>query len=329
MQRKGYERKVWYEYSYHYTGNVDCMSEWSRLMQTNALCIVILAVFSGTSGADESWEKSEGILITSDACDFAVYDDYVSICDLSSLLERMGNRTLMSNLSIRIYRMDPEGSLSPDAILPVAEVLYITDGSLRLKTDDEEIRAEKDEAVYIPPHKIRIFENAANETLQFYSFIDWSLASDNNNTSEMHLFSTPEEAQNRTRVISEDQITPLDRGDTDTNRSFQFSRLLHPREGPYAIGFDVGTAHIPSGSGVPDHYIDDRYQLMSVREGSGTISVGCHEYPLAKDDIMYIAPGAVMNLTADEDMHLMVLMNPYYQEMFDYEMPYACDYVYS
>lgn len=305
------------------------MSEWSSLLQTIAIYIVILAVFSGTSGADESWDRSEGILITSDACDFTVYDDYVQICDLSSLLERMGNRTLMSNLSIQIYRIDPEGILSPDALLPVPEVLYITDGSLRLKADDEEIRAEKDEAVYIPPHKARIFENAANETLQFYSIIDWSAASDSNNTSETDLSGTPEEALNTTWVVSSDQITPLDLGSADTNRSFRFSRLLHPREGPYKIGFDVGTADIPSGSGIPDHYIDDRYQIMSVREGCGTISVGCHEYPLAKDDIMYIAPGAVMNLTADEDMHLMVIMNPYYQEMFDYEMPYACDYLYA
>ncbi|ABD41306.1 Cupin 2, conserved barrel [Methanospirillum hungatei JF-1] len=308
------------------------MSAMSVLFRITLINILFIASFSGISFADGSWEGSEGILITSDAWDEVRYDEYTTIFDVVSLLDRMGGLSLGSNLSVQVFTSEDGGILSPDAILPVPEVIYITEGSLRLNVDDEEVLAERGQAVYIPPQTIRRFENAANDTLQFISVIDWAspageIHSSNENKTIQEIFNH-QEPLNQTKVVYEDMIPALELGDSGTNRTFRFSRFVHPREGPYDITYDLGTARIDAGSGIPDHYIDGRYQLITVLTGSGNISVGCHEYAVSRNDIIYVAPGAVMNLTASDDMNLLVLTNPYYMEMFDWSMPYACDYLY-
>jgi quercetin dioxygenase-like cupin family protein len=308
------------------------MSAWSVLFRAILMQLLLIASFSGISCAGETWGGSEGILISSDTWDEVRYDEYITTFDVVSRLDRMEGLSLGSNLSVQVFTSEDGGILSPDAILPVPEVIYITDGSLRLTVNDEEVLAEQGQAVYIPPQTIRRFENAANDTLQFFSVIDWTTAGGEMDTSHklasiQDIFNH-QEPLNQTKVLSEDMVSPLELGDSGTNRTFLFSRLVHPREGPYEIPYDLGTARIDAGSGIPDHYIDGRYQLITVLSGSGNISVGCIEYPVSRNDIIYAAPGAVMNLTASDDMHLLVLTNPYYMEMFDWPMPYACDYLY-
>ncbi len=304
------------------------MSAWSVLFRVIIIHTLLIAFFSGIIGADEIWEGSEGILITGEEWDEVQFDDYIRTCDVTSLLDRMGGLSLSQNLSVQVFTSEDGGILSPDAILPVPEVLYITEGSLRLTVNEEEVMAERGQAVYIPPQTIRRFENAANETLQFFSVIDWSSVQNDARSSEQNFTPEQEGLSHETHVVSDDLVTPLELGNAGTQQSFTFSRLLHPLEGPYHLGFDIGTARVSEGSSIPDHYVESRYQLITVLSGFGTMWVGCHEYPVSSNSIIYVAPGAVMNLTASDDMHLMVLTNPYYQEKYDRQMPYACDYLY-
>lgn len=304
------------------------MSAGSILLRVIIIQLLLIASFSGVSGADEIWEGSEGILITGEEWDEVQFDDYIRTFDVGSLLDRMGGLSLSQNLSVQIFTSEDGGILSPDAILPVPEVIYITEGSLRLTVNEEEVLAERGQAVYIPPQTIRRFENAANETLRFFSVIDWSSVQNDARSSEQNSTTEQEDLSNETHVISEDQVTLIELGNASAQQSFTFSRLLHPLEGLYHLGFDIGTARISEGSSIADHYVESRYQLITVLSGFGTMWVGCHEYPVSSNSIIYVAPGAVMNMTASDDMHLMVLTNPYYQEKYDQQMPYACDYLY-
>ena len=159
------------------------MSAGSILLRVIIIQLLLIASFSCISGADEIWEGSEGILITGEEWDEVQFDDYIRTFDVGSLLDRMGGLSLSQNLSVQIFTSEDGGILSPDAILPVPEVIYITEGSLRLNVDDEEVLAERGQAVYIPPQTIRRFENAANDTLQFISVIDWASPAGNIHSS--------------------------------------------------------------------------------------------------------------------------------------------------
>jgi len=289
--------------------------------------LLILAGTPSILAASILQDESEGILLSSAQYDTVQYDDYITISDITSLIHRMGGLSVPPNFSVLHYTIEPEGTLAPDTILPVAEIIYVTDGSLSITTTDTTLVAARGTAVYIPPGTIRAFTNAENETLQFYSIIDQTPIPAEETRAERNI--TPQEREPTTRIISEQDVSSLERGNISTNQTFTFSRLIHPSQGSYQIGFDLGTAHIPGGSGIPEHYIEQRSQLLTVLSGTGNISVGCQEYPLQRGDTMYIAPGAVTNLTAFEDMHLLVITYPYYEERYDISMPYACDYLYS
>jgi hypothetical protein len=62
---------------------------------------------------------------------------------------------------------------------------------------------------------------------------------------------------------------------------------------------------------------------------TGNISVGCQEYPSSVATPCILLPEQSQTLPAFEDMHLLVITYPYYEERYDISMPYACDYLYS
>ena len=291
------------------------------------MIVMLLALFTPCS-AYGSWEGSEGILIQNEELDGVRYDDYIRIFDVMGYLDYAGNLSLASGMSVQVITIENGGVLSPDVILPVPEVIYVTSGTLMLTVNDEEFRAEKGDAVYVPSKATRHYANEADETVRFFSVTDQLPVPGDEESLYQNVTKNQEDPVDITRVISEEMVTGLEPGSKELNQSFHFSRLIHPLEGPYNTGFDLGTIRIFQGFGIPDHYVDGRYQLMTVLSGSGTISIGCHDYQVGRNDIIYVAPGAVMSAEASEEMELMILVNPYYQEKFDKEIPYACDYLY-
>lgn len=307
--------------------NVEYMSGWSFFFRTAVMISLLSALFTSCI-AFGSWEGSEGILIKSDETDWVRYDDYISTIDVFSLLDNKGNLSLSSDMSMQVITIEEGGALSPDIILPVPEIIYVTSGTIRITVNDEEFLAESGDAVYIPSQTTRKFETGANETVQFFSVIEQISVQNDEESPDKVATKRQENSEDIVRVISADMVTPLEPGKKDLNQSFYFSRLIHPLQGPYNTGFDLGTVRISKDFNIPDHYVEERYQLITVLSGSGYISVGCNEYPVDRNDIIYVAPGAVMSLVASEDMHLLFLTNPYYQEKFDRAIPYACDYLY-
>jgi quercetin dioxygenase-like cupin family protein len=291
------------------------------------MIVMLLALLSPCS-AYGSWEGSEGILIQNEELDGVRYDDYIRIFDVMGYLDYAGNLSLTSDMSVQVITIENGGVLSPDGILPAPEVLYVTCGTLMLTVNDEEFQAEKGDAVYIPSKATRRYANEADETVCFFSVTDQLPVPGDEESLYQNETKNQEDPVDITHVISENMVTGLELGSKELNQSFHFSRLIHPLEGPYNTGFDLGTIRIFQGFGIPDHYVDGRYQLMTVLSGSGTISIGCHDYQVGRNDIIYVAPGAVMSAEASEEMELMILVNPYYQEKFDKEIPYACDYLY-
>ncbi|WP_324461721.1 hypothetical protein, partial [Methanospirillum sp.] len=92
---------------------------------------MLLALLSPCS-AYGSWEGSEGILIQNEELDGVRYDDYIRIFDVMGYLDYAGNLSLTSDMSVQVITIENGGVLSPDVILPVPEVIYVTSGTLML-----------------------------------------------------------------------------------------------------------------------------------------------------------------------------------------------------
>ena len=247
-------------------------------------------------------------------CNLEQYDEYITVSDIFSQLSQSGGIEFSPNISLLSYNAKPGAVLSPDSILPVPEVLYITKGTLRITTGEEQLVAEKDDVVYIPANKTRLFENHGDSELTFYSIIDLSFAnflSDNNNL-------------NITEIKSEKTVPSQEFGNVSNNEFFTFYRLIHPSDGPYEVSYDIGTTRLTKGASIPEHYIDGSYQLFSVLSGSGNISVGCSPQQISEGDIVYVAPGALMNMTATDTLHMMVLTHPFYDAENDHFITGAC-----
>ncbi|QXO94461.1 cupin domain-containing protein [Methanospirillum purgamenti] len=275
--------------------------------------------------ADNSWEKSEGIVLTEDNYEWVHHDELLNVTDVFSRLDLMSGMTLSPNTSLTLYNADPGAVLSPDAILPVPEVIYVLEGTINITADDEQILAGPNDAVYIPPMKLRRYENADEGRLRFFSLLDWT----NQDSNATSIDEDGEEGYHDTtvRIRTEETISPHIIGNQTSNETFRFYRLLHPEEDALELSYDLGSVWMSEGSQMPDHYIDDRYQLITILSGSGNYSVGCTQYPVNPGDIVFAAPGAVMNSTADQDLHLLVITNPYYEEKYDHAIPGACDVI--
>ena len=128
------------------------------------------------------------------------------------------------------------------------------------------------------------------------------------------------------RVISEKNTTPAIFGNNRIGEEYSFYRLVHPAEGPYPVSYDLGTVHIPVGTIIPDHYVEGSSQLMTILQGKGNISVGCTGYPVESGDTIYVAPGAVMNISVNENLHIMMVTSPYYKPENEHLILDVCEY---
>ena len=183
---------------------------------------------------------SEGILIQNEELDGVRYDDYIRIFDVMGYLDYAGNLSLASGMSVQVITIENGGVLSPDVILPVPEVIYVTSGTLMLTVNDEEFRAEKGDAVYVPSKATRHYANEADETVRFFSVTDQLPVPGDEESLYQNVTKNQEDPVDITRVISEEMVTGLEPGSKELNQSFHFSRLIHPLEGPYNTGFDLG-----------------------------------------------------------------------------------------
>ena len=296
-----------------------------RLLWFGVLYTIFVSLLFGFSSADGSWAGSEGVLLTGGEQGAVQYDEYIEDTDIFTLLDRMAHTSLSPNISMHLFEAKPGAILSPDAILPVPEVIFVMEGAANVTADEEQMLANTGAALYIPAHKTRKFETAGNETLRFFSIIDWDSAEESENLTDANNTTNP--TRDDILVMSEDTVAPNIFGNTSSNEAYTFYRLLHPLEGPYNISYDMGTILLANGSVIPDHYIEDRYQLITILSGAGNISVGCVVHPVYQGDMMYAAPGSVLNISANEDMHMMMMTNPFYQAQYDRPIPNACDLI--
>lgn len=296
-----------------------------RLLWFGVLYTLFVSLLFGFSSADGSWADLEGIMLAGEEQGGVPYDEYIDSTDIFALLDRMADTSLSPNMSMHLFDAKPGAILSPDAILPVPEVIYVMEGTANVTTGEEQMLVNAGDAAYIPANKMRKFENAGNETLRFFSIIDWNSAEESENLTDAN--NTTGSTRDDILIRSEDTVAPNIFGNTSSNESYTFYRLLHPLEGPYNISYDMGTVLLANGSVIPDHYIEDRYQLISVLSGAGNISVGCVVHPVRQGDMMYVAPGSVPNISATEDMHMLMITNPFYQVQYDRPIPNACDLI--
>ena len=266
----------------------------------------------------------EDILLNTDKLNYQDYDSSVSYLDLVSEINKKLTYDLSPNLSIQMFLIKPGGKLSPDAILPVPEVLYLFYGQANITAGEDIIHADKEEAVYIPANVTRMIENTGDDTLSLLSYIDWNETLSQPDSINIKNISNISNEVNIPLVINESEITPLWFGNNSSGDEYAFYRLLHPSERPLALSYDLGSVIIPSGGDIPDHYFEGSSQLLFFLSGTGNVSVSCTKHPVKIDQILFVAPGAVINISATEDMHIMMITSPYYLAKNDYIFPDAC-----
>ncbi|MDD1725018.1 MAG: cupin domain-containing protein, partial [Methanospirillum sp.] len=306
----------------------DYMNNSFRICATGLTACLLLSLITLACTGD-TIPYHEASLLTQDNLTWQDYGPDIGFTNIIPLLnEAPGIQTLSNNLSIALFKLKPGAVLSPEEVLPVPEVIYITQGTARITAGEEEVTTDAEKAVYIPSNVTRIIENPGDITLRYFSCTDWTSARDGgaaNTSATDKTLQVPKEE--KIHVISEKNITPAIYGNNSIGEEYSFYRLVHPAEGPYPVSYDLGTVHIPVGTIIPDHYVEGSSQLMTILQGKGNISVGCSAYPVESGDMFYVAPGAVMNISVGENLHFMMVTSPYYKPENEHLMMDVCDYV--
>jgi len=274
--------------------------------------------------ADYTDKIREDILIKNEDLIYQNYDTSVVYADLISNINKSIPGVLSENLSLMSYVIKPGAKFSPDGILYHPEILYIIDGEASVIAGNDSILAKKGDAVYISANVTRLIENPGEKMLRFISCIGNNATITNNNLINSENNRTVTKSEEKSFVVNETDITPNLFVNNTTGENFSFYRLFHPLEEPLKISYDLGTVWIPSGGVIPDHYVDGHSQVVFFLSGSGYVSVACTKNPVQTDDILYVAPGAVMNISADEDLHFMIITFPFYRVEDDHSFADAC-----
>ena len=281
---------------------------------TGSIVLLLLLSLGLVTGAGVT---KEGIVLSADDRTEVRYDTGVYVSDLNALLNQAsGKETLDSNTSLQLFRMEKDSKVSPDSILSIPEVLFIFNGTASIYVDETVVTGNQGDAVYIPPNVTRMIENDSKEDLQFLSIIDWNYVAIDDSSDSI--------ADEGVLIKSERTVTPFELANENIGDEFQFYRLLHPSEKPLMISYDLGVIKGPAGASVPDHYLDGMSQLMFINQGRGNVSVGCIDSEVRGGDILYIAPGAVMNISATEDLEFMMITSPFYRPLADHLIDDAC-----
>ena len=276
------------------------------LLSLLSLCLVTGAGVTG-----------EGIVLSAHDRTEVRYDTGVYVSDLNALLNlASGKEILDSNLSLQLFLLEQGSKISPDSILSIPEVLFIFNGTASIYADETLVTGHKGDAVYIPPNVTRMIENDSEEDLKLLSIIDWNYIAIDNSSALI--------ADESVLIESERTVTPFELANENIGDEFQFYRLLHPSEKPLMISYDLGVIKGPANASVPDHYLDGMYQMMFIQQGRGNVSVGCIGSEVHEEDILYIAPGAVMNISATEDLEFMMITSPFYRPEADHLIDDAC-----
>ncbi|NLV25755.1 MAG: hypothetical protein GXY48_01080 [Methanomicrobiales archaeon] len=287
------------------------------------VCIIFFSFIVPGCG-DITGQLNEVIILTEHDTTSQQYDDLTSVTNITESLLYNGAEEITTGFNLLQFDAEPGAIFSPDPIQN-PEILFITEGTALIDADDKKVTAGEHDAVYLPENTTRVIKNIDNKTLSFFSIIQSGtignippLQNQNNLTKEIDSVQT-------ITMNSEKTVNPLYFGDKNSNTSYEFYRLFHPSEKPYNMSFDLGTASLSHGYTIPDHYIDDSFQLFHFLSGFGSITVGCTKHDVKNGDIVYVAPGALMNITADSPVHMMVLTYPFYLPENEHQMSGACD----
>lgn len=285
-----------------------------KSIQTGFLVLILLLSLCLVTGVRSS---EEGIVLYADDRDEIRYDTGVYVSDLNALLSLASGKDIPdSNLSLQLFRLEQGSKVSPNSILQIPEVLFIFNGTASIYADETLVTGHQGDAVYLPSNVTRMIENEYEEDLQLLSIIDWNYPGTDDSSDK-----TPD-----TTVLIESvrTVTPFELANENIGDEFLFYRLLHPSERPLMISYDLGFIKGPAGASVPDHYLDGMSQLMVITQGRGNVSVGCIGNEVQDGDIVYIAPGAVMNISAIEDLEFMMITSPFYRPEGDHLIDDAC-----
>lgn len=252
---------------------------------------------------------NSGVIFTDDDL-FTNQSGDIITADISSVLNESGSEPISAPASVMIFQVRPGIIYSPNTIRPAPEVLYILGGSGIVSTDFTNLTATTGDGVFVPSGSIMQVENTGNESLWFISVL--SSPGHQTNTSSQNLYKIPSGT-----------ISPIVFGNESDSTRFSMERVFNTYGNSLPLSFDLSIARLPAGNLIPDHYLESG-QVGYVLEGAGNLTINCVSHPLTSKTVFYIPASGVQNYTADTDLSVLMLTEPFYQAEQDHMVTGVC-----
>jgi quercetin dioxygenase-like cupin family protein len=233
----------------------------------------------------------------------------VDSVDILALLNSANSQVMNEYIPVALFSIGPGEALSPNAIRPASEVIYIINGTADVFSDDSNLSADVGDALLIPSGSIMMVKNTGIVPLVFFSFI--SAESSNEVSSDAFIKRTPQSKE------------PVSFGNESEDSYLLVNRMFSTFEEDIPVSFDLAVITIPAGKIVPEHYVD-RVQSGYILSGEGNVSIGCIEHQVHAGDIVYIPPGAVQRYDATRDLKILLITHPFYVPGEDFPVPGIC-----
>lgn len=235
--------------------------------------------------------------------------EMISSLDIISLLNRSPDVNPGVPASFSLITVKAGESLSPDAVRPADEVIYLLDGMADINADNDTVLASAGDAVFVPAGSVLMVTNTGTQPLRFFFILS---------REESGLKDSP-----GLMVRPAGTVKPVLFGNESTHDLFEVRRILSPYEESLPLSFDLAIARLPAGNVIEDHFLESG-QAGYVLSGEGNLSVNCTSGRITAGDLMYVPPGGVQRFEADTDLTILLITDPYYIPGQDYPAERAC-----
>ena len=195
-----------------------------------------------------------------------------------------------------LFHLAQGEALSPNALRPADEVIYLVSGSADLSDNNESIKAKTGDAVLFPAGSMMMVTNSGSDVL---SFLSVSSREGTNKTQGGLILRSPENK------------TPVDFGNVSTSDQFSVTRLISPFEESFGTSFDLATVQLKAGQKIAPISVDSR-QIGYILSGKGNLTIDCVSHTISAGDMFSIPEDVTRKYTADKDLQFILITEPFY-----------------
>lgn len=273
------------------------------------LVLFFIACIQAVTAGSPVDTQNSGIVIPSDVLSQNQTGE-IAVADILVLLNQSGAVNLSTPASVAILQVKPGAAYSPNALRQAPEVLYLLAGSANISADAVSLNASAGDTVFVPAGSVMKVENTGQEPLRFFSVLSGIVP----------------ETEKPAQVLykkAQGSVKPVIFGNESDKTLFSVERIMDTNWGSLPLSFDLALITLPAGNTIGDHYVESG-QTGYVLDGAGNVTVGCVSHPITPGDLFYIPQSEVQKMTADSDLHFMLLTDPFYKPEKDFPVNGAC-----